>query len=288
MTPTEILPLLVVVLLLLTASGVDPDRMTVVFDGDHEQTDIDDALVVGGGTVTIPATATASGEVFVVAGSARIEGALDGNVTVLAGNLSVTDGARIDGELRTVGGSASVAPGAAVGSRTTLDVTPRQSSPAEAAGVLALQMLVVAGLAGLLARRWPDLLATVGDSITHHTVVSGVVGSLAGAASLVLFVYMAFTVVLLPVSVVGLLAELLIVLYGYVVYGFLIGRRLPIARTDLAAAAGAGLFVLLIDLLGRVPLAGAAVQFALAAVSIGAVLLTYFGLQAFEPVEIPG
>jgi len=288
MSPTEIVPLLVVVLLLLTASGVEPDRMDVVFDGDHEQTTIDDALVVGGGTVTIPASATASGELFVVGGRARIDGHLDGNVTVLAGNLTVADGARITGELRTIGGSTSVAPGATVGSRTTLDVTPRRSSPAETAGFLALQVLVVGSLAGVLARRWPDLPATVGDAITHHTVVSGVVGSLAGAASLVLLVYMAFTIVLLPVSIVGLVAGFSLVVYGYLVYGFLLGRLLPIERTDLSAAVGAGLFVVVIEVLGRIPIAGALAQFGLVAVALGAVLITYLGLQRFEPADIPG
>jgi hypothetical protein len=131
------------------------------------------------------------------------------------------------------------------------------------------------------------LLENVGDSVVHHTVVSGVVGSIAGTALLVLFVYMAFTLVLLPISILGLMAELLAVVYAYAVYGYLVGRRLPVERVDVATAVGAGLFLVGIEALGRVPVAGVLLQFLLVAVGFGAVLVTYFGLQEFEPVRIP-
>ena len=51
---------------------------------------------------------------------------------------------------------------------------------------------------------------------------------------------------------------------------------------------GAGLFVVALELLGDVPLLGAVGQALLVAVGFGAVLITYFGLQEFEPAEIPG
>ena len=287
MTPTEVIPLLIVVLLMLSAGGAEPETMEVVFDGEHAVTSIDDALVVGGGTVTIPAEASVTGRLFVIGGDVRVDGRVDGDVRVLAGNLTLTDGAEVTGELQTVAGTATVADGARVGERTSLDVTPRPRSPLAEAGFLALQVLALGVLAGWVARRNPALLANVGDSIANHAVVSGVVGSIAGATLLVLFVYMAFTLVLLPVSVLGLLAELLLVVYAYVVYGFLIGRRLPVERVDLATAAGAGLFLLGVEALGRVPIAGFVGQFLLVAVGLGAVLITYLGLQRFEPARIP-
>ncbi|MFB6073549.1 MAG: polymer-forming cytoskeletal protein [Haloarculaceae archaeon] len=288
MTPTEILPLLVAVLLVLSASGVQPDAMTVTFGGDRTVTAVEDVLVVGGGTVTVPADTGVTGRLFVLGGDLRIDGSVDGAVWLFGGNLTVTDGATITGELRTIAGDAAVASGARIGRRTALPGVPRPQSPLEAALSLLAQALAVGLFGGLVTRRWPGLVATVGDAMTGHAAVSGVVGGLAGLTSLVLLVYMAFTLVLLPLSVLGLAGAFLTVVYSYVAFGALLGRYLPVDRPALAAGAGTAVFVVAVDLVGRIPLLGVLVQFGLAAVGFGAVLLTYFGLQRFEPPEIPG
>jgi cytoskeletal protein CcmA (bactofilin family) len=288
MSLAETLPLLVVVLLVLAGSGADPSSMEIVFDGDRTVEATPDAFVVAGGNVTVPENATLRGQVFVVGGETRIAGQVRGDVRLFAGNLSVTETGAVTGELQTVAGNLSLAPGADIGQQTTLGVDPQPRSPLATAGFLAMQMLVLGGAAALLARRAPDRLATVGDAVAHHPVVSGVVGSIAGTSMLVLFVYMAFTLVLLPLSVVGLVVELLLVLYGYLVFGYLVGRRLPVERVDVASAVGVAGFVLAVELLGRVPYLGTLVQFLLVAVGLGAVLVTYLGFRRFEPARIPG
>lgn len=80
---------------------------------------------------------------------------------------------------------------------------------------------------------------------------------------------------------------LLVVLYAYPVYGYLVGSRLPVDRADVATAVGAGPSLIGIEALGRVPIAGVLIQFLLVTVGDGADLITYFGLQRFEPVRIP-
>lgn len=288
MSPAEVVPLLVVVLLLLSATGVQPDRMAIVFDGSAEASAVEDALVVAGGTVTVPAGRTVTGQLFVIGGTLAVEGRVDGDVTQLAGNLSVTPGGAITGELQTLSGDTRVAPGAAVGERTRLDLAPQPRSPASAAGFLALQAIVLALLAASISRRAPGLLPTIADSITHHPLVSGVVGSLAGVSMLVLLVYMAFTVVLLPLSVLGVVLEGLLVVYGYLGTGYAIGQHLPVERVDLASAIGSGALVVGLELLDAVPVLGPAVQFIVVVVGFGAVLITYLGLQPFEPARLPG
>jgi len=289
MTPTEIIPLLIVVLLLLSASGAEPDTMSVVFDGNQtlDGAGENSAVVVGGGSVTVPANASVSAPLFVVGGDLRVDGEVEA-VRVLAGNLTVADGASVTGQLEVVGGRATVATGANVASRSDLVGQLQDQSPTRSPAGFLFQVLSLALVAGLVARRNPTLLANVGDSVTNHALVSGVVGAIAGLALLVLFVYMAFTLVLIPLSVVGLAAEFGVVVYSYVVYGYLIGRALPIERVDVASAAGAGLFVVALEALGAVPLAGVLGQGLLVAVGFGAVLITYFGLREFEPAEIPG
>jgi hypothetical protein len=281
--PLEVLPLLVVAVLLMTASGQSVEQMEVVFDGDREVTAIEDALVVGGGTVAVPAGETVEGTVYVVGGNLSVRGRVDGDVEQLAGNVTVAASGGVSGEFRTVAGQAVVAEGAAVGSRSTVEFVQRERSPAEEVGFLALRALVLAAVGAALARRRPALLANVGDSVAHHPVVSGVVGAFTGATALALLVFMAFTVVLVPVSVFGVAVGLLTLAYGYLAYGWLVGRALPIDRPDLAAGAGVAAFVVAENLLGRVPVVGTAVQFALAVTGLGAVLITYYGFQKFEP-----
>jgi len=288
MSLAETLPLLVVVLLVLAGSGADPSSMEVVFEGDRTVTDTPDAYVVAGGTVTVPADATVRGQVFVVGGEARIAGQVSGDVSVFAGALSVADTAAITGELRTVAGNATVARGADIGRVTTLDADSQPRSPSGRAGFLAMQLLVLSVAGALLARMAPAALGTVGDAVTGHPVVSGVVGAIAGPTMLVLFVYLAFTLVLLPLSLVGLFGEFLLVVYGYLAYGYLLGRRLPVDRVDVASAAGVAVFALAIELLTYVPYVGTLVQFLLVVVGLGAVLLTYLGVRPFEPARIPG
>ena len=288
MTPTEAIPLLLVVLLLISAGGGDADRMTVTFEGDHELASIDGVHVVAGGTTTVPVDADTAGDLYVIGGTARIAGSIDGDVTVIAGTLSVADSATITGTLQRIGGETTVAEGATVGQLSTVEPPTPADSPARRVGGFVVQVALLGGVGWWLARRRPGLLDTVGDAVTRHTLVSGVVGALAAATLLVLFVYMAFTLLLIPLSIVGLAAEALVVLYGQVVFGYLVGRRLPVADAGLATALGVGLVLLGIELLGAVPLVGALLQLALLVVGFGAVLNTYFGLQRFEPVTIPG
>ncbi|WP_227132077.1 polymer-forming cytoskeletal protein [Halorubellus salinus] len=293
MSVTDVLPLLVVVLLLIGASGADPDAMHVVFEGARDADAVvaggaTDPIVVAGGTVTVPANATVGSPVYVIGGTAVVEGTVDAEVTVLAGNLSVLDDAAITGDLRSFGGTTTVAARASVPRRTTVDVAPRERTLAERLGFLAMQALALAALAFLLARRAPDALATVGDAMTGHALVSGVVGALAGVTLLVGFVAMAFTVVLVPVSVLGVVGELLVLLYALAAAGARLGRALPIDRPDVAAAAGAALLVVALDLLDAIPVVGALATLTVVSVGFGAVLVTYFGWQAFEPADIPG
>jgi len=281
--PVELLPLLVVVVLLLTASGQDVDSMAVVFEGDRAVSDAPDALVVGGGTTTIPDGATVNATVYVVGGTLAVEGRVAADVEQLAGNVSVGEDAAVTGRLRTVAGEVEVAPGATVGSRSTVEVVQREPSPAREYGFLAVQALVLAVAAGALARRRPALARNVADAAVHHPGVSGVVGAFTAATFLALFVFMAFTLVLIPVSLLGIAVGLLSVAYGYVGLGCLVGSRLPVDPPARAAAVGTAAFVVAFDLLAAVPVVGTALRLLLTVTGLGAVLVTYYGLREFEP-----
>lgn len=287
MSPTELIPLLVLVLALLGASGATPATMDVVFEGTHDLDAPADVVAVGGGDVTVPANATIQSEVFVIGGNLTIAGTVDGAVRVFAGSAEVRSGGTVTGELQTVSGEVSVAPGATVERRTSIPA-PTPSTPAERVGALVLQLLVGGTIIGLVAHRHPAALENVGAAMTDHALVSGVVGALAGLTLLVLFVYMAFTLLLLPVSLFGILGEVLLVGYAFLCWGAVVGRRLPIERPGLAAPAGFALLLVGLELVGFVPILDVVVTGALAAVGLGALLVSYVGLRRFQPAEIPG
>lgn len=288
MSPTEAIPLLIVVLLMISIGGGDVQQMSVTFQGDTSIEVLQDVHVVAGGTTTVPADAAVSGDIYAIGGTTRIEGEVDGNMTLLTGNLSIADGAIVTGTVRTIAGDSSIADGATVGSISEFEAPTPSSSPAQQIGAFLLQFLVLGIVGWWFAGRHPVLLKNVSAAITDHALVSGVVGALGTVTLLVLFVYMAFTLVLIPLSIVGLFGELLVVLYGQVVFGYLVGTQLPFERATVATVMGIGLFLLALEGLSLVPYVGGAVQIGVAVVGFGAVLNTYFGLQQFEPVTIPG
>lgn len=287
MSPTDAIPLLVVVLLMVSAGGGEVQQLSVTFGGETSLKTLQDVHVVAGGTTTVPAGSTVSGDVYAIGGTTRVEGTVDGDVTLLAGNLSVADGATVTGTVQTVSGDSAVADGATVGRISEFAAPVPSDSPAQRVGGFLLQFLVLGAIGWWLVGRHPTLLENVGTAVTDHTLVSGVVGALGAATLLVLFVYMAFTLVLIPLAIVGLVAEFLVVVYGQVVFGYLVGTRVPVERVQVATVAGVGVFLLVLELLGVVPYVGGLVQLGVAAVGFGAVLNTYFGLKRFEPVTIP-
>jgi hypothetical protein len=287
-SPTEAIPLLIVVLLMVSIGGGDVQQMSVTFDGETRVSSLQDVHVVAGGTSTVPGDETVNGDIYVIGGTATLEGDVIGDVTLLAGNLSILDSATVSGTVQTIAGDSSIAPGATIGRLSRFQTPAPSNSPGQRVGGFVLQFVILGAVGWWLGRHRPDLLQTVGAAVTEHTLVSGVTGSLGSATLLVLFVYMAFTLVLLPVAIVGLLGELLVVLYGQVVFGYLVGTRLPVERTSVATVAGIGVFLLALEVLGVVPYVGGIGQVAVAVVGFGAVLNTYFGLQRFEPATIPG
>jgi len=288
MTPTEAIPLLIVVLLLISIGGGDVQEMTVTLQGANDVDSITDVHVVAGGSTTVPGDATLEGHIYVIGGTADIDGTLEGDVTLLAGNLSIGDGATVTGTLQTYSGTATVSADASVGRVSQFEAPTPSSSPARRIGAFLLQFLVLGAFGWWLVERHPLLVENVGAAITEHALVNAVVGSLGATTLLVLFVYMAFTIILLPLAIVGLFAEFLVILYGQTVFGYLIGRRLPIERDGVAMIAGIAAFLVLIELFGVVPYLGGIAQLTVAVVGFGAVLNTYFGLKRFEPITIPG
>lgn len=283
----DLIPLLIVALLMISAGGAEVETAELVMEGDHEITEHRGALIVGDATVTIPADADVSGPIYVIGGELRVQGSVSGDVTQLSGALEVADGAVIDGQLQHIAGTESLSDGARIGDRTTVEVTPAEPDPIAALVPSVLLTLILALIGGWISRSRPTLLENVGTAAHEHPVVSLTVGALLFVTFLAVFVFMAFTLVLLPVSLLGLFVGLLSIGYGILAWGYLVGTQLRISRVDIATSAGVVAVMVFLHGIGFVPVIGELVTIGILLTGLGAVVITYFGLGQFEPVVLP-
>lgn len=284
----ELIPLLIVVLFMISAGGVDVETTEIVIEGDHELTEHRGALIVGDATVTIPVDESISGPVYVIGGEFQIQGTVEGDVTQLSGSLMVEDGGTIGSELQHIGGSEEFADGAVIAERSTVEFAPADPDPVAAYTPVILTTLVLALVGAWLSRTRQILLNTVGSAARDHPVISLTVGALLAVTFLAVFVFMAFTLVLLPVSILGLLVGMLTIAYGIIALGYLIGKRLETQRVGLATALGVIAIMVFLQVIGVVPILGDLIVAGLLLIGLGAAVLTYYGLQEFEPVTLPG
>lgn len=288
MTPTESIPLLIMIVLLLSANGVQPDAMEIHYAGDRAVESIDEVLIVAGGSVTVPAGSAVDGRIFVIDGVFDVPGTVDGPVTQLAGTVTVPDTGAITGEFQTIAGASTVAAGADIGERSVIEVDSQDGASGGQGLLLLTQLLGLVAFGYLLGRWRPDLLENVGRAVVEYPGVSTVTGGFSAAVALVLLIFMAFTLVLIPVSILGLGALLLSIAYGQVAIGYRLVGPLGIERARFRAALGAAVLVVGLEIAGLVPIVGSLLAGLLALVGFGAALITYYGLRDFEPPAIPG
>jgi hypothetical protein len=293
------LSLLLIPLLLLTACGADGFySTTLITDGQHvisEDQTLYGMLLVIDGEIHLQEGAQVTGSAYVLEGNFTLDGRVAGDVVQLGGRLLVGDDAQIDGDLRQAGGTFSLSPGARVqgrvlrGSEVELDLRPQQAEDS-LFGRLAwfvIQALGLALLALLAVRFIPRPLAHVADALVEHPLTSVALGILVGIVAPSLLVMMAFAILLIPVTVLGLIVGGALIAYGLIACGFILGRILTRWRPDLspslAAFSGTFLFMASMEIVTIVPVVGGLLPLLLAVAGLGAVLLTRLGRQRFVP-----
>lgn len=285
MTP-ELIPMLLLSLMLMASDGADGGVARVVLSGDHRLDDTEETVIVGDATVTVPADATLTAPVYVIGGSTRIDGAVQARVTQISGTLTIGADAALD-ELRVVGGSRRVAGSAAIATRTSVDLASGSRTPAGAVLPVAATIAVLALVGARLARTRQRNLDTIARAATRHPVVTVTVGALLVLTALSLFVFMAFTLVLIPVSILGLAAGVVVTGLGVIAWGHRLGRRLPLDRPAVATAAGVTSVVVLLQVAGAIPVVGDLLVGFVLLSGLGAVTVTYLGFSDFRPAALP-
>lgn len=287
----RIAPLL---LLLFLLTGCDDGLYsgTLIFDGDHTfdaAARLPGDVLLRAGTAEFAAGSQVAGSVYVLGGTLLANGEIGGDLLVLGGRVTLGPAAVIGGDLRraagtTMGGEEAVIRGEIVPGR----VLPLSNQPPPARWETTVRWLVaallLAALGGLGAQRQPQPLYNIADAATAHWPAAVALGLLAFLVLPVLLVMMAFTIVLIPLVIVLGLAILLTLGMGIVALGALLGQGLT-ARWPRTWSRGWATFAGTLLLMGlyALPIVGGVLLGGTAVLLFGAVLLSRFGTQEYEP-----
>lgn len=303
---------MIVLLLPTTALAAGPNDGRVIFGdsftlGSGQVQDGD--LVVLGGNVDLLEGSTVQGSILVLGGNVTASGEVTGNLSILGGNAELTDTSHIRGDVSTVGGSLRRASGAQIDGQVVrgqgLDVPydfrfgpsviqptiPNWSmglSPIFSLLWFGFRTLMLAALAVLVVIFWPEPTLRVARAAVGQPFAAGGLGLLTQVIGIPALILLALTILLSPLSFLGLLLLLIAGVFGWVALGLEVGRRLGHAfNWDMHPAAEAGiggfLMTLVIGGFGLIPCIGWVAPFVVASIGLGAVILTRFGSRDYQP-----
>lgn len=313
----KIIRILILVLLISTvlipstvsASGFSDDK--VVFGGnftlDSGET-LNGDLVVFGGNVILETSSTVNGDTVVMGGNVTSNGTINGNLVALGGLVELLEEARVNGDLTVLGSSFEQAPGAYIsGNIITENNIPFDFTlpdniglfegdfpafqfrelPFVSASWFFFQVLIWTGLAILIGLFIQDQAPVVNRAAFGQPIMTFVVGmGIAFIAPLVL-IALILTILLSPVSLLGIFALLAAWIVGLVSLSIEIGKKLAQALDQNWPApimAGVGMFILSLLFNGFqhiVPCVGFIPKFILGLWVTGAVVLTRFGTREY-------
>lgn len=255
-------------------------------------------LVVLNGNVSLTPGSQVQGSLHLLSGKATLGGEIQGDVSYLGGELSLGPDAQIRGNLNLGGGAYFPSPTAQIngevrsGTGIGLPDLREQTPPSSLERVVQLFIggVLLGGVAVFLQNFTPYALQRVGDCIVSHCLVCGAMGLLVGVVGLSLLITIAYTILLIPVTLLGLFVLGAAIVYGWAAMGLiltsLVWRLLNCQEMPGAVVVLGGLcFSLLLEIVSTLPLVGSLIGIGVAVVGLGAVFLTRFGLHKFVPAS---
>lgn len=254
-------------------------------------------LLITDGTLVLEAGSILDGSLYILGGTARIAGDIRGNVLLIFGELQMEATARVTGDVNYGSGTYEQAPGATILGEVNAETFLPTSEPDQADPLGSLALFIPgAGLLSLLAyvfiRYRPRPVRRVQTVFRYHSLVAGAVGLLGWVVLPTLLLLMIFTFVLFPVALLLGMLMVGIILFGWIALGASVGAwlsaRLPRpVSAQTAAALGTFFTLALLYLVNLFQPLGSLLTMILATISLGAMLLTRFGLASFTPPDDP-
>jgi len=261
-------------------------------------------LFILGGTVTLEEGSVVKGNVILIGGTLTIQGTVDKDLVAVGGTPNLAETGLILGNAVTVGSHLSGATGRVKGeiiTNTGSIFSFRSFDGMPTIGVARLPILW--GFLGLsfsvffmtalaigtvlLLPRQTEQTAKV---LVHQPVASGGMGCLTAMVAPIILIALAVTIILSPVSLLGAVLLVALVLFGWVAFGLELGKRLAQAlhqNWHPAVSAGVGTFGLTLVALGLsrvIIFVGWMVPFLVSMIALGAVILVFFGAGKTIPL----
>ncbi|MBN2047102.1 MAG: hypothetical protein JW750_04595 [Anaerolineaceae bacterium] len=283
-------------------------------------------LLVFGGNATLMEGSIIEGDVMIAGGTLNASGTINGDIITFGGVINLNDTAVIDGDFASFGGTLNKSPNATIGgdiisdfsdgaefnlpmdldqvfdlgnifsgSMNNLDQSsnlpelPRVNYGlrwfgklvlriAEALGMAVIAVVAALFLAGPMKR--------VGQTLVRQTASAGGIGLLTIIVFPALMIILLITIILIPVSILGILAFGLLILFGWLSIGLEIGNRIAeLIKTEFSPAVAAGIGTLALafvsSIFSIVPCIGWMVPFVIASLGLGAVILSKFGTLVY-------
>ena len=293
----------------VSASGFKDDK--VIFGGNFTLKSgeiLNGDLVVFGGNIILESASTVNGDTVVLGGNVSSDGTVNGNLVALGGFVELEDNAQVNGDLTVLGSNYEQADGAVIsGNIITEETVPFefdwpsrialfdgqfdpphiQSLPFVSTSWFFFRILIWTGLAVLIALFIQEQAATINKTLFDQPFMSILVGlGIITIAPLVL-IALIVTIILSPVSILGIFALVVTWVIGLVALSIEIGKKLAEAMNQswpIPVQAGLGMFILALFFNGfsqLVPCVGWMPKFVLGLWVLGAVVLTRFGTREY-------
>jgi len=275
-------------------------QLAIITEGSHAITgETLGDLIVFGGHATLDESSKLDGSAHMLSGMLEVKGEINGDISLFGGKLLIGPQAIVTGKINHGGGVLSVSDGAVIdeglNTGTGLQLPSLTQAQSNNRGWVFIRLVLGSLIIGLLAflvdRYIPLSLNRVSDASQQHFIVCSAMGVLVSITAATLLVLLAYTIVLIPVAILGSLLMGSAVLFSWIAWGVNFSRSLVKhfnlkISSGLAAFLGSALFILLLNLLTLIPWVGGYLGLVFAIIGLGAVFLTRFGIRRFTPADL--
>jgi hypothetical protein len=273
---------------------------------------LEGSLIVFGGNATILSESLVGGDAVVMGGTLSADGTIAGSVVTFGGIINLSDTAVVGGDVVEIGGELEYD----VDTRIEGEIISGTSGPFQfslpqfnqASGTKVpnfrmwvnpvwdflwylFRSVMWAALAMLVVLFLPQHTSRAAQAAVSEPVLTAGLGLLTIVVAPIILIVIAITIIGIPISLLAILLLVILWVFGLIVIGTEVGKRLArMLKVDWALAVSAGIGTLLLTLVVNginelVPCIGWLAPAFVGVVGLGAVLLTRFGTQKYPPVS---
>ena len=266
-------------------------------------------LAVIGGTATLKTGSRVNGDIAIIGGVLEIDGTVTGDIQAIGGTVTLSQNAVIEGSFYNFGSNLHQMEGARIeGTQISnlpfdfnfgkIDIRDTTIIPLEAARKTTsfitkflwaiLQIIAMGGLAMLVLLIAPKSTERISTAIGNQPFTHWGIGLLTAFAFPAVILVCLITIIFIPLGLIGIMALMVALTYGWIALGYEIGKRLFGSKFNLSPAIIAGLGTIILSVVGRViwaiPCIGWLLASTLSMVGLGAIILTRMGTRDYPEV----